>query len=102
VSPVKYELGFYIPEDDFFIVIAAKKKNSNLTFRQAHSNQTKKVVFIRTALPSLIPSMGHIRHSVNVVHCKSISHYHATTKSSTVVPNIHFWLYFFQNPINLH
>jgi hypothetical protein len=29
VSPVKYELGFYIPEDDFFIVTAVK--TSNLT-----------------------------------------------------------------------
>jgi hypothetical protein len=29
VSPVRYELGSYIPEDDFFIVTAVK--TSNLT-----------------------------------------------------------------------
>jgi hypothetical protein len=29
MSPVKYELGFYIPEDDIFIVTAVK--TSNLT-----------------------------------------------------------------------
>jgi hypothetical protein len=29
MSPVKYETGFYIPEDDFFIVIAVKTSNLN-------------------------------------------------------------------------
>jgi hypothetical protein len=36
VSPVKYELGFYFPEDDFFIVTAVKTSNlTQITFHIA-------------------------------------------------------------------
>jgi hypothetical protein len=48
VSPVKYELGFYIPEDDIFHSHAVK--TSNLT-RGRQFNDEKADVTIRLKIP---------------------------------------------------
>jgi hypothetical protein len=40
VSPVKYELGFYIPEDEFFIVTAVKTSNLRITDRSLSADTT--------------------------------------------------------------